>query len=477
MENSVKRDAAKAEKDVKPILNFWNKVNNDWAFNLSGLLAYNFLMSIFPILLTALAILGFTLGAISPSSVKSIENGIGGALPGGGHTIVTAVLASLRKSAGLIFIIGLVSSIFAGSRLFIVLENCMGIIFRLRGRTPIRQNVMAVLMLLLYIVLIPFVFFASIIPSAIISTLDPHGTNPAGNFMVQALGIIAAFIGACLLFGAIYVVVPNRPVQWREVWKGTLVAAGLLLIYQLIFPFYESYFLKPQNYGSLAGFAIVILVFFYYLAFILLLGAEVNSWASGQRETLGDLAAMIHEVQAHGTTRGIAGPTAGLPQEDLQHRKGAQAMRDAPTAVRHEHDDHHTDIKPPMEATANDTGQQRINRANRRAGQSPNPNDGTRKDPNNTNNTNAPSPHSPSDSSAARQGGHAGRSQRGRSSHGSRGSQAASRHVSTPTPNTAYTAPQYPATTTVLGALAAIVAITLGIARRPRRARPTRLPA
>ena len=478
-ESTLKRDAAKAEQDVKPALNFWNKVNNDWVFNLSGLLAYNFLMSIFPILLTVLAIIGFALGAISPSAVNTVANGIGAALPSGGHTIVTAVLANLRRSAGIVFIIGLLSSIFAGSRLFIVLENCFGIIFRLRGRDPIHQNVMAVLMLFLYVVLIPFVFFASIIPSAINSALDPHGTNPGGAFLVQLLGIAASFLSACILFGAIYIVVPNRPVQWREVWRGALVAAGLLLIYQLVFPLYESYFLKPQNYGSVAGFAVVILVFFYYLAFILLLGAEVNSWASGQRQTQGDLAAMIHEVQAHGTTRGIAGPTAGLPQEDLQSHKGAQAMRDAPTAERHEHDDHHTDIKPPKDAIVNDTGQQRIDRSNERAGQTPNPNDGTRKDRDDVNATtgadaSAGVTHSNQRSNQRSQGKQRGQtsSQRAAGSQRrsvGRGSQAASRRLSTPTP---YSAPENPATTAVLGALVAIAAIALGMRRRPHADQP-----
>jgi uncharacterized BrkB/YihY/UPF0761 family membrane protein len=128
------------------------------------------------------------------------------------------------------------------------------------------------------------------------------------------------------LLAAIYVVVPNRPVRVGEVWKGTLVAAALLVLYSLLFPIYESKLLHPSNYGSLAGFAIVILVFFYYFGFIVLIGAEVNSWASGQRATGGDLPAILHEVQAHDTTRGAAGPTAGRPQEDVQHHEGAAAM-------------------------------------------------------------------------------------------------------------------------------------------------------
>jgi len=135
-------------------------------------------------------------------------------------------------------------------------------------------------------------------------------------------------------------------VHFYEVWKGTLIAAVLLVLYELVFPIYQSIALKSNSYGSVAGFAIVILVFFYYLAVILLLGAEINSWASGQRETAGDIAAIVHEVQAHNTTLGAAGPTAGMPQEDKQHHKGARAMATPERARRHEHGDHHSDVHP-----------------------------------------------------------------------------------------------------------------------------------
>ena len=176
------------------------------------------------------------------------------------------------------------------------------------------------------------------------------------------LGIISAFIVAVVLFGAIYIVVPNRPVQWKEVWKGTLSGTALLVLYELLFPLYQNVFLKPGNYGSVAGFAIVILVFFYYFAFILLLGAEVNSWASGQRQTASDLASIIHEVQAHNTTRGAAGPTAGSPTEDMQHHEGAEAMETDKAAVEHERTDHHDDaahqsMRKPRRPIAGTTGQ------------------------------------------------------------------------------------------------------------------------
>jgi membrane protein len=340
----------------QPLLNFWQKVSNDWVFNLSAMLAYNFLMSIFPLLLVLLAIAGFVLGALSPESQTALNNAIAGALPSGtGQAIVLGAVKRLQESAGVVFIIGLVTAAYSGSRLFTTIESTFSIIFRLRVRDFIRQNIMAFCMLLLFIVLVPVIVLASVFPSAIIHLVFPDA-SAFRTILVYLGGIAAGFLAACLLFGATYVVVPNRPVPWREVWKGTLVAAALLVLYELLFPIYQQLFLKPSNYGSWAGLAIVILVFFYYLGFILLLGAEVNSWAQGQRQTEGDLSAMMHEMQAHNTTRGVAGPTAGMPQEDIQHHKGAAAMATPATAVRHERMDHHTHVQPPQFAEAGDPG-------------------------------------------------------------------------------------------------------------------------
>lgn len=336
------------EQRIEGPMAFWTKVNNDWVFNLSGALAYSFLVSIFPIMLVLLAIAGFVIGAASPASYQQLQNSISSALPSGiGKTVVAGALDNLRRSAGLIFVIGLLGAVFTGSRLFVAMENFSGVIFRLRSRAPLQQNIMAICMMLLYTVLVPILFLASIVPTALINALGGHSGNVFTGFLLQLAGIVAGFIVACVLFGAIYIVVPNRPVKLKEVWKGTLVAAGLLVVYEIVFPLYESYALKPGNYGALAGFALVMLAFFYYLAFILLFGMEINSWTAGQRQTESDLPGIIHEVQAHATIVGAAGPTAGSKQEDLQNGKGKEAMSDISNAIRHEQNDHHGDLQPP----------------------------------------------------------------------------------------------------------------------------------
>jgi hypothetical protein len=188
---------------------------------------------------------------------------------------------------------------------------------------------------------------SSIIPAAVVRLLGIAAKNPAAALFVQASGIGLSVVCALLLFGILYLAVPNRRVWPHEIWKGTLVATLLLVLYELVFPLYEGVFLQPENYGTAAGFAVVILIFFYYLSFILLLGAEINSWDAGQRETASSLMAVLHEVQAHNTTRGAAGPTAGLPQEDLQHHLGAAAMQDEESAILHERIGHRFDELPP----------------------------------------------------------------------------------------------------------------------------------
>jgi len=311
---------------------FWIKVNNDWIFNLSGLLAYNFLMALFPILVLLLAGVGFTLGHLAPAWQAPFIHAVERALPtDAGAVAVASVAARLKTSAGWLLLVGLVTSLVAGSRLFITLENCFGVVFRLRGRDPVRQNRMAFGMLLLYLVLLPLLLLTFLLPTGIARLLDPKGSNPLGQAAATILGLFVAFCAATLLFTLMYACVPNRQRLWRAWgpnWRGAVVAAALLLLYELLFPLYIRFVLNPGNYGTVAAFAVVILVFFYYLAFILLLGAEVNSWAAGQRETAADVPGILHAVQAHWSTRGAAGPTAGQPQEEMQsHPRRALAAR------------------------------------------------------------------------------------------------------------------------------------------------------
>ena len=283
-----------------PVIAFWTKINNDWIFNWAAALAYTLLTSIFPIFLVILALGGFVLGALSVSSLTQLENALAGGLPGGargaGGEIVSAVIRQLNESAGIFLVVGVVGAIIAGSGLFLSLESVFGIVFRLRGRDPIPQRIMAIGMVLLYVILVPIMVLASILPSTIMAAIPIFSQNPSGASVIQALGLIIAFASAFLFFGAVYFIVPNRRMKFGEIWLGTFLAAGLLVVYEMVFPIYNYLFLR-NNSGSIVGFVIIILIFFYYLAFILLLGAEINSMLLGLRPTTEPLGGLLQELQ------------------------------------------------------------------------------------------------------------------------------------------------------------------------------------
>jgi membrane protein len=285
-------------KAIQPLLDFWTKLNDDWVFNLAGMLAYNFLMSLFPILLLLLAAVGLILGDHASTIYAHIEQVFAEAIPGGAE-IFQAVASQLTSNVGPLFLIGLVGSVLGGSNLFMVIDSCFGIIFRVRSRDLIPKQLMAFGMLALYLILAPLIALAFSLPSTIVKLVDPYLAATGEAALAGVLGNIMAVLSAFILFGAIYLIVPNRHIHLRQVIPGTLLATVLLVPYISLFPLYANLFLQPDNYGSIAGFAVVILIFFYYLGFILLLGAELNSWIAGRRLVGGDLAAVLQTARLH----------------------------------------------------------------------------------------------------------------------------------------------------------------------------------
>jgi membrane protein len=319
-ENKRGEVAPEAKAGAKTLKDFWTKISNDWVFNLSAMLAYNLLMSIVPLLAMFLSIFGLVLGGMAPGVQQNFINGVAGGIPGGGQEFIKAALNRLAASSGVFAIITILVSAWFGSRLFVAIDQCFGIIFRLPSRKFLRQNAVALGMLFIFAVLIPVLLAVSAAPSFLSTTVINRllGQSTASAILLAIVSVLAGYIIASVLFLAIYTILPNRPLRVKDAWVGALVAGALLQVYSVAFPFYAAQFLKPENYGSTAGFAVLILVFFYYFGIILLLGAEINSFWMGQRQTATSLPGILYEVQVRASAEGAAGPTAGQLQENIQ---------------------------------------------------------------------------------------------------------------------------------------------------------------
>jgi membrane protein len=289
------------KKGIKTLGMFWIKFNNDWSWNHAAGLAYNLMLSMFPLVIALLAILGFVLGRLDPAAYNQVINQIEQIFPAAtsSESIIKPALDHLAKNSGILAIFALVLAIFNGSRLFLFIEGCLDIIYHVRPRGIIAQNVVAIIMLLLFVVLIPLAIFASVVPAFIVSFLPQAPLNqiPVKAILLSISGIVGGLIAGYILFQAIYMIVPNQKISFRNSWPGAVVAAVLLELYLALFPLYVTYFL-----GSFAGTLglLILLIFFYYFAMILFLGAEVNAFfAEGVRNTPYDLATLVHLVTSH----------------------------------------------------------------------------------------------------------------------------------------------------------------------------------
>src|SRR2546423_3756950 len=302
------------QNDPRPLREFITKFNNDWSMNLSAALAYNLLMAIFPIALAILAILGLVLGSLNPTEYSKLQGQILHTLPVSTPAgTVNSITKQLANSSSILGIIALVLALFNGSRLFILMEGIFGIIYHVRQRTVIKQNLMAFGMLILFIVIIPIMAVASALPAIVLSIL------PRNSLIAFLGGILGVLIASYILFQAIYIVVPNQQISFRNSWLGALVAAIALDIYLTLLPLYVQHFLSSGPAASL-GTAIFLLIFFYYFAVILLLGAQVNAFfAEGVRATPVDLVPLVPITTSH------------LPKtEEDKEQQAAASHKDAP---------------------------------------------------------------------------------------------------------------------------------------------------
>jgi membrane protein len=88
-----------------------------------------------------------------------------------------------------------------------------------------------------------------------------------------------------VLFAMMFKILPDNPVEWQDVWLGAAVTALLFTVGKHLISLYIGSSNMASTYGA-AGALIVVLVWVYYSAQILLLGAEFAKTYSDQRRAL-----------------------------------------------------------------------------------------------------------------------------------------------------------------------------------------------
>jgi membrane protein len=263
----------------------WSKDNVP---RLGASLAYYTLFAVSPILVIAIAIAGSVFG---PDAVRGqIVTEIDGLIGRQGAEAIQSILQSAHQSptGTLAVIIGTITLIVASSGAFLELQHALNTIFKVKT-DPKKSSLERLLLNRLrsfgIVVSVGFLLLVSLLVSAGLSALSTRIQHSAlgGPVLLQAINLVVTLAVMTLLFGLIYRFLPDVRLKWRDVWTGAFVTAVLFSIGKFLIGLYLGQSSVASSYGA-AGSIVVLLVWVYYSAQVILLGAEFTRVYAEDRE-------------------------------------------------------------------------------------------------------------------------------------------------------------------------------------------------
>jgi membrane protein len=259
----------------------------DWA----AALTYYGVLSIFPMLLALISLLGL----FGQSATQPLLDNISSVAPGPAKDIVTQAIQNLQKSqgaAGVLFFVGLAAAIWSASGYVGAFMRASNDIWDVEeGRPvwktiPLRLAVTIVLLVLLTVSALAVVLTGPLAKS--IGDIVGLGSTAVTVWDIAkwpVLIVVVAFMIALLYYAAPNVKHPKF--QW--VSPGSILAVLLWILASALFAFYVASFSSyNKTYGALGG-VIVFLTWLWITNNVILLGAEVNAEIERGRQIQGGL--------------------------------------------------------------------------------------------------------------------------------------------------------------------------------------------
>lgn len=268
-------------KDIVPLIKETVKEwSEDKATRLAAALAYYTVFSIPPLLIIVLAIVGQVFD--QEIAQQQLINQIIALIGPGGDSVGTALEAILdnvgRPQGSLIaIIIGIITLFFGASGVFGELHSALNTIWEVAPQPArgilgtIKDRFFSFTMVLG----IGFLLLVSLLLSTMLSALGDFFTGllPETIILMQVFNQVVSFGLITVLFALMFKVIPDVEITWREVWVGAAATALLFTLGKYLIGLYLGNSAVASTYGA-AGSIIVILVWVFYSAQILFLGAE-----------------------------------------------------------------------------------------------------------------------------------------------------------------------------------------------------------
>ena len=256
------------------------EVGEDHVSAFAGNLTYKTLFAIFPFFTFLLSLLGLF---NATSLVNDMIDYLSGVMPGTATKFIKTQLFAITKSqAESAFTFGAIVSIalalWGVSGAFRSIMEAMNVMYEVDEDRPFwKVYGLSILMSLAVVILMVSAFGIVIFGGSV------------GGGLAEAIGLGSIFqtvwsivqwpIVACIVlftFALIYFFAPAAKQKFTWISPGAVLAFVFWLVFSLLFSFYVGNFGSySASYGSLAG-VIILMLYVYYSAFIMLVGAEMN---------------------------------------------------------------------------------------------------------------------------------------------------------------------------------------------------------
>lgn len=267
-------NAAAVRRLVSATFADWNE---DKAPRLAAALAYYALFSLAPLLTVAIAVAGLVFGrdAVKGHLFGQIKGFVGDT---GAAAIQELIKGASSPTTGIIAtIVGMVTFLVGVVGLFSQLQSALNTIWEVPPQPKqgiyamLRKRFVAFGMVLGTGVLL----LISLVLSTALAAVGEHSRQllPRIDILWNVIDPLISFVVTAGLFAVIFKVVPDADISWRDVWVGAAVTALLFSIGRFAMAQYLGRGSIGTMYGA-AGSLVVVLLWTYYAAQILFLGAE-----------------------------------------------------------------------------------------------------------------------------------------------------------------------------------------------------------
>ncbi len=254
-------------------------------------LAFYGFLSLAPLLVIVVSLLGLVYGEAEAQQrlLDRAESAVGETATSALRTILNNAEGSRAGIAGLV--IGWALMLFGASRTFAELQADLNVIWgahKHASRRGLAWTIIKRLLTLGAILGVGLLLLLSMLVSALIAGWAQRLSEsfPAPGLILQVFAFLAFLVVLIPIIALLFKVLPQATVRWRDLWLGSAVTALLFSIGKLGIGLYLGLSATSSSFGA-AGAFVVLLLWIYYSALILLFGAEFT-WFYAMRRGTGD---------------------------------------------------------------------------------------------------------------------------------------------------------------------------------------------